>query len=319
MSMRLLQRSTRKVTLTADGEEVLEHAREVLQASRALENISHRRGEIAGDIRLSAPIFFGLRRLVAPLAGFARQYPSARIDLQLCDDNIDLIGSRIDLAICIARRLPQSVIARSLGEIAMAVYGAPDYMRRKGTIQHPSELKAHDCLTWTSLSADGIEWAFTSTDLDQADAFRFRPAGRLNSNSQEALLSAAVSGLGLAMLPTILAEQAVANGELVPVLEAWTVVPMGVHLVYSSRHHLPQRLRVLIEHLSEHLGTNSRASAARDVDGVSELPARDRSRLAVRPFTGAETVGRRGPANVLGLRLGRAVGQTRDGAEAIKA
>ena len=314
LKVRLLQRSTRKVSLTAEGQEVLEHARELFLACRSLEAISIRRGEeVAGEIRVMAPCFFGTRALGPALTAFASKYPSTRIDLQLSDGPVDLIGSGIDIAICITRKLPQSVIARRIGEVALGVYASPSYRQRKGLVSHPSQLKTHDCLTCTNLSANGIEWAFKSTDPHTPEALRHRPVGRLNSNSHEALLSATLQGLGVAVLPEYVAEKSVASGELLQMLEGWACAPLGIYLVYLSRAHQPARLRRLIEHLTDALGT-PRASSDATVRDTSPDPTGDVGAHSLAMKDGSDGAWRRAYTSVLDLRSVSAVGQRFDGA-----
>ena len=256
LGLRLLQRSTRSVMLTPEGKDVLDRARGLLSSFEELEAISSALSlEVAGDIRLSAPVSFGVRRLGPILASFTSKYPKARIDLQLTDVAVNLIESGVDLALRISRELPDSLVARRVGNAALGVFGSPEYLRRRGAPEHPSELHRHECLSYNG-ALNASRW--TLTHQRSEELFEHRPQGGLNTNNADALLAAAVHGMGLVLLPNYLAEEAVARGELQPVLASWTAPALGVFLTYASREHQPQRVRKLIDHLAQALSANQR-------------------------------------------------------------
>lgn len=246
----LLQRSTRRVSLTAEGEDVLEHTRSLLEAFDELTaRSSQGASEIAGEIRFTAPASFSAR-LGPVLAGFNARYPKVRLQLLATDAPLDLIAERIDLALRITRALPESLIARRIGNVRLGVYGAPDYLARRGTPKHPDDLADHDCLVHSSTGREST-WPFEHPVTQQPVTPAVR--GLLWSNNAEALMGAAVRGSGLALLPHVLVKAAIDRGELQPVLSHWPSPPLGLFLAYTSRRNQHLRVRKLIEHLAQTL------------------------------------------------------------------
>jgi len=292
LNLRLLQRSTHKVTLTSEGEQVLEHARELLHAFRALEAVGNENAaEIAGEIRVNAPTLFGAHFAGRALATFAARHPATRIDLQLIDAGVDVIGSSADLTICLARRLPQTMVARRAGEVAIGLYASPGYLQSSAPLTEPSQLGEHECLVHRGLPS-GIDWVFAAREPRLRQTYRHRPVGRFTSNSQEALLNAAQSGLGLAMLPEFAAAPAVLTGRLRRVLKDWSIEPLRIHLVYA-REHQSARLRRLVQHLVDSFGAQVALAGRRsEADGGVQVPARCRmpSMPCPRPEAAREAV-----------------------------
>lgn len=248
LGLRLLQRSTRRVSLTREGEAALARARGVIGAYAALMHSSHQHGaEMAGDIRLSAPASFGAARLAPLLAGFMAQHPQVRIDLVLGDALDAMEDGGADLALRIALALPEHLVARRIGEVAMGMYAAPAYLRARGLPQHPDELSGHDCVVHSGPNS-GRAWQFSHPVTQERNQPVLRQA--LRANHVEALMAAALLGQGLAVLPRVLADPAVARGELQPVLAAWDCPAPGIFLVYRERQHQPLRVRKLIEHMA---------------------------------------------------------------------
>lgn len=249
LGLRLLQRSTRRVALTREGEAALARARCVLATYETLMHSSHRHGaEVAGDIRFSAPASFGAARLAPLLAGFMAQHPQVRIDLVLGDALESMDDGGVDLALRIALVLPEQLVARRIGEVPMGVYAAPAYLRARGLPRHPDELGGHDCVVHSGPSS-GRAWQFSHPVTQE----RTQPVLRqsMRANHVEALMAAVLLGQGLAVLPRVLADPAVARGELQAVLAAWDCPAPGIFLVYRERQHQPLRVRRLIEHLAQ--------------------------------------------------------------------
>jgi DNA-binding transcriptional LysR family regulator len=146
LGVRLLQRTTRRVSLTPEGEQVLQRARGMLDAYDELAALSSEgAAQVAGEIRFKAPASFS-SWLVPALAEFTARHPKARVQLVACDMPMDLVAERIDLDLRVTRVLPDSLIARRVGDVPIGVYAAPAYLARKGTPKHPHELAEHDCL-----------------------------------------------------------------------------------------------------------------------------------------------------------------------------
>jgi LysR family transcriptional regulator for bpeEF and oprC len=249
LGVRLLQRTTRSIALTAVGHEVLRRSTELLDQYRDIETMSSLSvSEAAGTVRLVAPASYGRQMLGPALASFRVMHPKVLVDLRMTDDCADVVDDEADLALCVGRDPRQSLIARRVGMARLGLYAAPSYLARRGTPRHPSELQSHDCLTCEGMR-QGTSWEFHHASTRQQQAVTVR--GVLSSNSVEALTSAAIHGAGIALLPDLLVGDFVQHARLQPVLQAWQAEPLGVYLAYSSRQHQPLRVRKLIDHLLE--------------------------------------------------------------------
>ncbi|HVR48115.1 MAG TPA: LysR family transcriptional regulator [Pseudorhodoferax sp.] len=249
LGLRLLQRSTRRVSLTREGEATLVRARGVLGAYETLMHSSRQHGaEVAGDIRFSAPASLGAARLAPLLAAFMAQHPQVRIEFVLGDALESMDDGTVDLALCIALALPGHLVARRIGAVAMGVYAAPAYLRTRGLPRDPGELAGHDCVVHSGPGGSDA-WHFSHPVTQERSHPVLRQA--LRANHVEALMAAALLGQGLAVLPRVLADPAVVRGELQSVLPAWDCPAPGIFLVYRERLHQPLRVRKLIEHLAQ--------------------------------------------------------------------
>ena len=253
LGSKLLQRSTRRLSLTSMGQTVLTHAGALLASYDALAAASNRdASEIAGSIRLVAPASYCMRRLGASLAAFVAKHPEVRLDLRLANDAIDVIEQRAELALCAAGTVPDALIARRVSSTPMGLYASPLYLARRGTPTHPSELPGHDCPIYEQSHATSpMHWTFDH--LQTGEHCTLPAHGALNCNNAYALVEAAVHGAGLARLPHFVVEAAVDRGELLPVLPHWSSDPLDMMLVYASRRFQPLRVRKLIEHLADTL------------------------------------------------------------------
>jgi DNA-binding transcriptional LysR family regulator len=250
LGVRLLQRTTRRVSLTPEGEEVLQRARDLLGSYDELAALSsHGAAQIAGEIRFTAPASFS-SSLVPALAEFTDRHPKVRVKFIACDMAVDLVEERIDLALRVTRVLPDSLIARRIGDVDLSVYASPTYLARKGTPKHPNELSGHDCLVHSSTGRSAT-WPFQHPVTQEQISPPVR--GLLWSTNAEALMAAAVRGSGLALLPRFMAREAVSRGELQPVLTHWPTPPLGMYLAYTSRRNQHLRVRRLIDHLVDAL------------------------------------------------------------------
>ena len=250
LGTQLLQRSTRRLSLTATGQTVLEHAQQLLDSYEALAAIgSANATEVAGDICLIAPVSYGARHLGAPLASFVAKYPKVQIDLRLANGTSDVIEERADLALCLTANLPSTLISRKVSSAAVGLFASPRYLDQRGTPRHPRDLREHDCLTYDYDGEERIrQWRFVHCGKE--GEFSHPARGVLNCNDGDALVSAATHGAGIARLPLFIVESAVTRGELMPVLEDWRIDPLDVKLVYATRRNQPLRVRKLIDHLA---------------------------------------------------------------------
>ncbi|WIX31428.1 LysR family transcriptional regulator [Salinicola sp. JS01] len=248
LGVRLLARTTRRLQLTAEGERYLTTTTRLLDELDELEaGLGEQRGEIRGRLRLSAPMDFGAQALMVALDAFEQAHPAVTLELVLEDRHVDLLAEDYDLVVRIGALEDSSLIARPLMRMPCYLYGAPDYLRRHGTPDHPQALKHHRCLHYT-LARQGPQWTF---EVDgEPQRVRFRPA--LACNNGRALVQAAALGMGLVVKPAFLGEPEVAAGRLVRLLETFPIPALDVHLLYAERDFMPARLRALIETLLTH-------------------------------------------------------------------
>ncbi len=248
LGARLLQRSTRSVTLTDAGADCLTRCQEMLRlAEGAREEAGLRDGQLRGQIRLTTSMSFGMAQLAPMISRFLALYPQVRIDLQMSDRAVNLIEERIDLALRITNEPDPGLVGRRLGDCASMIVASPAYLAAHGTPLEPSDLARHHCLSYSHFGRS--EWTLTRGE----ERVTARVNGRLSANEAVALLQAARHGAGIALQPTYLVEPLVASGELTALLPDWTPVSMGIYALYPSRRQLPLTLRTLLDFLQTHL------------------------------------------------------------------
>jgi DNA-binding transcriptional LysR family regulator len=244
----LIVRTTRSLSLTDDGRLLYERAKAVLAEMKDIEtSLSSKRREPSGRLRLSAPTLMG-RLLIAPLLPeFLRRHPAISIDLLLLDRAVDMIEEDIHLALRIGRLPDSQFIARKLGEIAMIVCAAPDYLQRRGVPQAPSELSDHDCLLFSD-TPGSAEWRFA---MDGKSKCKVRLSGTLWINSLDALVSAARDGAGIVRVPSWQVAQDVAAGRLQPILTTYAPLPAPIHLLFPPSRVGSFKTRLFADYLVE--------------------------------------------------------------------
>ena len=214
----LFSRSTRKVALTPAGEAYLEFARRALiEVAGAEERLRDLRAELTGQIRLTAPVSWGQRVLAKRLPEFLRQHPAIEIELLLADRKMDIAYERVDVALRWTSAPPTDLVAFQVAQVDWAIVAAPDYLVRGGTPSEPQDLAAHHCMSYWRESSDDA-WTLVAGAARQ----QVRVRGRYHANNAEALADAALAGLGIALLPRYLCDDALAQSQLVEVLPAWT-------------------------------------------------------------------------------------------------
>jgi DNA-binding transcriptional LysR family regulator len=248
LGVRLLQRTTRKLSLTDAGERYYREGRRLLHELDDLEQaLTASAREPEGELRLVAPMSFGQRRLAPLVANFATLHSKLRISLILEDRETDLIDEAADLAIRIGYPTDSSMIARAIATVPRHACASPEYLKRRGYPESPEDLLHHDCLHY-SLISEREEWTFLGDDGETTLAVK----GNFCSNNGDVLAEAAMQGLGITLLPNFIVEQALAQGRLVKVLEAYERTPMTLFALYPSRRHVPAKTRRFLEYLLDH-------------------------------------------------------------------
>lgn len=249
LGTKLLARSTRRLSLTSAGTSYLEKCREILSLVEAAEaGLSEDRQTPRGHLRITLPFSFGIRQLMPMFCDFMTDNPDISIELEFNDRRVNLIEGGFDLAIRIANRLDPGDVARKIGSSKGLIAAAPDYLKRHGRPKHPKELIGHECFGY--LLAPRSSWSF----IIDGETQWFPVNGRLKANSGDALLEAAVRGLGITRAPTFIAEQAVREGELEVLLPRFPTPEFGIYAVFASNRYVPHRVRAVVEYLAARIG-----------------------------------------------------------------
>jgi DNA-binding transcriptional LysR family regulator len=249
LGAKLLARSTRRLSLTSAGAAYLEKCREILSLVEAAEaSLSEDRQTPRGHLRITLPFSFGIRQLMPMICDFMADHPDVSIELDFNDRRVNLIEGGFDLAIRIANRLEPGDVARKIGSSKGLIAAAPDYIRRHGRPQHPKDLIEHECFGY--LLAPRSSWSFVIDGETQW----FPVNGRFKANSGDALLEAAVRGLGITRAPTFIAEQAVRERKLEILLPKFPTPEFGIYAVFPSNRYVPHRVRALVEYLAQRIG-----------------------------------------------------------------
>jgi DNA-binding transcriptional LysR family regulator len=247
----LLQRTTRKLSLTDAGREFYPRAVQVLEdLDDAEQSVSRSQQELSGRIRLIAPLSFGLLHLSAALNRFNNQHPRVILDIDLNDSEVDLVQEGADLALRIGPLENSTMVARPLAPIHFVVCASPDYLERMGIPTTPQQLVSHNGLCYRNIP-DPQKWHF----LDNSGrSHTIRIPLRMQANNGQILLDAATSGQGICLSPTFLAYQAILDGHLIPILTDFPIPPVTAYAIYPNRRFIPQRVRTLADFLHEQFG-----------------------------------------------------------------
>lgn len=249
LKVQLLHRSTRKVTPTEAGLTLYDHAKQVLQALNAMEEVADT-GRLRGRLRIAAPMTFGTLYLAPSLYRFLARHPDLELSLDLDDRYVDLTG--YDLGVRIGRLKDSSLVARKLAESERVVVCSPAYAEAHGTPGTLAELKDHAIIGYANVTASEI-WAFESRDQGQEpNAIVVR--AKIAANNGEAMRDAAIAGFGIAILPMFIVADALRSGALIPLLPDERPVPSTVYAVYAPTAHVQRRVRAVIDHLREEFG-----------------------------------------------------------------
>ncbi len=252
LGVKLMVRSTRRLAMTSAGTAYLEKCRVILNLVESAEtDVAEERLMPRGNIRISLPLTFGIKRLAPLLLEFSRLYPEVGLDMEYSDRRVKLIEEGIDLSIRITRRLDSGDVARRIGSGVMHVVASPDYLARHGRPQHPSELIHHECLGYTA-GGNMQHWQF----LVDGQLANFPVRSRISANNGEVLAEAVAQGLGIALQPDFIVDAAMQAGRVESILDAFPVPELGIYAMLPSNRHIPHRVRVLMDFLADRLGSN---------------------------------------------------------------
>lgn len=244
---RLVNRSTRKLTLTAAGEKVLLKTRTLSQLSQEIEGQSEK-DLPSGTLRVACAHFTAMHLIAPVLPGLLSRYPQLRIELDVNNHPVSLVGERIDVAIRITDNPEPGMIARRLGECRSVLCASPQYLATHGTPEQVEELAQHNCLHYSFFA--GQAWHFLTPEGENVSV---AVSGNLSASISSLLMEAAVKHCGIAMLPEQEAHAAIEQGTLVPVLSSLTPKALAIHGIYQSREYQPAALRVFLDEIAHHL------------------------------------------------------------------
>ncbi|ANH67394.1 LysR family transcriptional regulator [Mitsuaria sp. 7] len=261
LGTRLLNRTTRRQSLTEIGRTYYERCKAVLaEAEWADAAGDHATGTPRGRLRINAPVSFGTHTLTPVVTRYLRQYPEVEIDLTLSDRYVDLVEEGFEAVFRIGRLADSSMTARALRPFRVVACASPAYLRERGAPADPSELHAHQCLVYAGTRAGASDWRF----VREGRPVEVKVRGQLQVNNATALLSGALAGFGIAFIAEDLARAPLASGQLMRVLPDFDTPSRPMHLLYHADRRLTTKLRSFIDVIVHELGPESPAQAALD-------------------------------------------------------
>jgi DNA-binding transcriptional LysR family regulator len=249
LGAKLLQRTTRRLSLTTVGRAYLERAEGVLAELAELEEaVTEQHTSPSGLLRVATGVSFAHEQLSPLLPEFLRRYPDLTLELELSDRPIDLIADGIDVAVRIGKLEDSSLVARRLAECRVALVASPSYLAVQGRPDGPAELADHECIIDLNQQR---AWRFVGPDGEES----FEPAGRLRVNNAHAVLQAVRDGFGIGLVPTFVSGTALTEGSVETILDGYEVAPVTLNAIYPASRSLSSRVRVFIDFLTERFGS----------------------------------------------------------------
>lgn len=251
LGVTLVNRTTRRLTLTSEGEAYYEHARVIVDALEALDaDLMTRGGRPRGLLRISCGIAFGIHTLCRILPEFARRYPEVKVDLQLTDRVVDLLEERVDIAVRIGKLSASSLVQRKLGEMRRVICASPDYLAAAGVPRSPEDLASHRIIALTGIG-DFDHWPFRAAD---GGVRRVKVAPSLTSDTAEAVLQLGLAGGGIFRLGDNIVGERLRDGRLRALLkDTHYVEPLPVSLVFSPQLKGSPRVRAFVDFIVERM------------------------------------------------------------------
>ena len=245
LNIKLLYRTTRKVSLTEEGQIFYQHCRGVLDGLNAAERaITNLQSTPQGKIKLTAPVTYGEQHILPLINNFMKKYQDIEVTAYLTNQQLDLINENFDLAIRLGKLSDSSMMAKKLAKRTNYVCASPAYLDKYGIPHSLSELNKHNCLLGTR-----EYWHFSDSGKEK----NIRVKGNLRCNSGFSLVDAALKGLGIVQLPDYYIKDHLAKGSLISVLDNYKAPDEGIWAVYPQNRHLSPKIRLLVEHLITHV------------------------------------------------------------------
>jgi DNA-binding transcriptional LysR family regulator len=247
LGTRLMQRTTRRLSVTAEGQAFYARCKELLGAiDEAESELLSTRTEPSGLIRVNAPLTFGVLQL-APLWGpFRDQYPKVALDITLTDRVVDLVEEGYDVAVRISRLPSSTLVSRKLASTRLRLCASENYLKKHGVPQHPSDLAAHQVISYTYLATQD-EWQFIGPNGAQG----IRISASIHTNNGDTCRRAALDHQGIVLQPDFLVGDDLKRGTLTELMPLYRAVELGIYVVYPTRKYLPLKIRRLVDFLVE--------------------------------------------------------------------
>ena len=245
LDVRLLNRTTRRVELTEAGQQFYQDVVNIFQSlDEAQERIQSRSQNLKGNLRISAPLSFGITSLTPILTGFMKLHPELKIHLQLEDHRTDFVAEGIDVGIRVGRLEDSSLVALPITTISAVFCAAPSYLNQYGEPKVPEDLLNHNCLRY-SLINPKLGWVGQENGVERS----VDVSGTLTSNNGNALKEAAIEGIGILQSPMFIIGDAIEKGQLVEVLSAYKPAPLGLYAIKLSRKFTSAKVNAFIDYL----------------------------------------------------------------------
>jgi DNA-binding transcriptional LysR family regulator len=244
--VRLLHRTTRRLGLTHDGQDLLDHARHLLDGAQAMEAaLGRHRAAPVGHVRFATSVAFGLF-LTPRLPALLARHPGLSVELVMRDQEPDMIEDRLDIATRTGPLADAALVSRLVGTYGRIAVAAPAYLARRGEPERPEDLAAHDCVIHAR-GPDADRWTFVGPDGSRSVTV----SGAFSANDSDAIHLAVLAGMGIAILPETQVYDDLHHSRLVQVVAGWATPRLPAYIVYPSRRNLPPRTRVVIDFVVE--------------------------------------------------------------------
>lgn len=246
LGVELFHRTTRKLVLTDSGQAFYTRCIQILaDLEEAEDSVSQAHHELSGQLRVAAPVSFGVMHLGPAIIDFQKLHPKLNFEIDFNDRQIDLIQEGFDIGVRIANLKDSSLIARKLAPISTVICASPDYIKQHGAPNRPEELADHSCITYSYLD-NPHHWSFIDK---QGNKQIVKVPKLMQANNGSFLSHVAISGLGIVRQPTFIAYEYIAKGELIPILQDYPVFELNAYAIYPPTRHLSQRVRSFIDFL----------------------------------------------------------------------
>lgn len=252
LGVRLFNRTTRRVHLTQEGEQCLQHAQLILESVGDMENhFGQMQQKPSGTLRITAPVSFSTQHLSPLLKDFKKEYSQIGINLELSDRKVDVIEEGFDLAIRIGQLKSSSLIAKKITDVKLVLCAAPSYIKNHGVPEHPNDLIASDFLYYNYFDYMPSQ----SPLIEVLHSYAQNNQLGVSTNNGEILTELAIAGVGYVLQPTFIVGEALKQGKLATILDQYAVTGSGLYAVYPHRKLIAPKLRVFIDYMSNYYGS----------------------------------------------------------------